>query len=188
MRRGLFAKGAATLLLVALMGSGALAQDASPGTAGHPLVGAWLVDTNAADDTNPPSTVVFHDDGTYLEIDVDGVAAGVWEPTGPQTAALTFGFRGHDENGALIGSTIRATVEVAADGQSLTATYTVDFLGPDGTQTGELGPGMATGTRVTVEPMGSPVAPLQPPASPAASMVPGGSPAASMVPVASPAG
>jgi hypothetical protein len=188
MRRGLLTLGASTLLLAALMGPGALAQDASSTTADHPLVGTWLVDTNAADDANPPSTVVFHSDGTYLEIDVDGVAGGVWEATGPQTAALTFGFRGRDENGAVIGSTIRADVEVAADGQSLTATYTIDFLGPDGTATGELGPGMATGTRVTVEPMGSPVGPLQPAASPVASMVPGTSPAPSVMPGASPAG
>jgi hypothetical protein len=189
MRRGSLTLGVSMLLFAAMLSPGALAQDASPGLAAHPLVGTWIVDTNTADDTNAPSTVEFHADGTYLEVDVDGVSAGAWEPAGPQTATLTFVFRGTDESGAPTSGTVRADVEVAADGQSLTATYTVEFAGPDGTPTGQLGPGEASGTRLKVEPMGSPVAPLQPPSSAAPSMMPGaGSPDASMMPAASPAG
>jgi hypothetical protein len=53
---------------------------------------------------------------------------------------------------------IRASIEVAPDGQSLTATYTLEFIDPDGTSSGEIGPGMAEGTKLAVEPMGTPVA------------------------------
>ena len=55
--------------------------------------------------------------------------------------------------------TIRATVEVAADGQTFTGDYTIeaDF---EGAPPGEFGPGSVTGTRIVVEPMGTPVGSL----------------------------
>lgn len=52
---------------------------------------------------------------------------------------------------------VRADIEVAEDGQTLTATYTGEFIGPDGTSTGEVGPGLAEGTRLAVEPQGTPI-------------------------------
>jgi hypothetical protein len=49
---------------------------------------------------------------------------------------------------------------VSADGQSWTADYTAELTG-EGLPTGEFGPGSATGTRINVEPMGTPVAPVE---------------------------
>jgi hypothetical protein len=88
------------------------------------------------------------------------VGLGVSEPTGPTSAALTFSNQGPSEQGG--GSlTIRATIEVAPDGQSLTADYTVEVSGVEGVPPGEYGPGSVTGTRVVVEPMGTPVGSLE---------------------------
>ncbi|MEA2597705.1 MAG: hypothetical protein QOF01_4174, partial [Thermomicrobiales bacterium] len=48
------------------------AQDATPSsridTAAHPLVGSWVIDTNADEPDNPPALVVFHADGTLIEL------------------------------------------------------------------------------------------------------------------------
>jgi hypothetical protein len=51
---------------------------------------------------------------------------------------------------------VRVEIEVAEDGQTLTATYTLEFTG-EGFPEGEIGPGMAEGVRIAVEPMGTPV-------------------------------
>lgn len=142
-------------------GADALAQDATPAApAGHPIVGAWLIDVDADDPANPPGLVIFRDDGTYLQADPDGrTGVGSWEATGPDTAALTALFHGQDETGDFADTTkVRATVEVADDGDALTAEYTLEFIGPDGTSGGEIGPGTATAERIAVEPVGTPVA------------------------------
>ena len=77
-----------------------------------------------------------------------------------------------DSAGKVGRSTIRATFEVAADGQSLSAVYTIEFV-ETGVPTGQMGPGTATATRIVVEPMGTPVMPLGgPAASPDASTAP----------------
>lgn len=152
------------LLLAAVIMSGTLivaggtfttAQDATPAAlTEHPLVGTW---TLAIEGEEYPSTLdVFSADGTYVEASsIDGFGAGAWEATGENTANLTF--RVIHVDGTAV---IRATLEVAPDGQSLTATYTVETIAPDGTSSGELGPGTAEGTKVTVEPPGTPVGPL----------------------------
>ena len=57
--------------------------------------------------------------------------------------------------------TIRASIEVAEDGQSFAGTYTFEppaaFAEAMGAPAGQLGPGEVTGQRVAVEPMGEPV-------------------------------
>jgi hypothetical protein len=79
--------------------------------------------------------------------------------TGATSAGLTVTEQNPpDEGGGTI--TIRATIEVAPDGQSLTADFTVEVSGIEGMPTGEYGPGSVTGTRVVVEPMGTPVGSL----------------------------
>ena len=56
------------------------------------------------------------------------------------------------------GGIIRASIEVAPDGQSFTATYTLEFIDQEtGEGSGEYGPGTATGTRLAVEGPGTPV-------------------------------
>ena len=123
------------------------------------MVGTWVL----TDDSNPegPSTIVgaFSSDGTFVQVEEGDVGVGVWEPTGPTSAALTFtGQNPPDEGGGNF--TIRATFEVAPDGQSLTADYTLEGSGMEGVPPGEYGPGQVTGTRVVVEPMGTPVGSL----------------------------
>jgi hypothetical protein len=151
------------LLGLAVAGRGAVAQEATPVVAPggvHPVVGSWLADTDTDDPANPPSLLVFHADGTYVEVEADGAGAGSWAATGERTADLTIVFLegdGGDEGGGGGMVTIRAAVEVAADGQSLTAQYTIEFTAPDGTSTGQYGPGGVTGTRIAVEPMGTPL-------------------------------
>ena len=156
---------AVSVLVISLLAIGgsasvALAQDASPmPTATSPLVGAWLIDIDGDPNTDPTQGI-FHADGSYIQTDQGAnVAVGAWESTGPSTADLTFAWYGVDQSGVDGSTTVRVTVTVGPDGQSLTAVYTLEFSRP-GLPTGQMGPGTATGTRVAVEPMGTPVAPL----------------------------
>ena len=173
----------AVLVVAALVGAVALgrsagtaAQDATPdAAAGHPLVGAWLADTDADDPANPPSLIVFHGDGTYLQTDPDGSnGVGTWEATGARTAALTAIFHAAEEGAeGVFTVTVRATVEVDEAGDGWVAGYTLEFVGPDGASQGEVGPGTAVGERIAVEPMGTPTASMEeafaePAATPAA--------------------
>lgn len=141
------------MLCGAFGGSLAIAQDATPAATGdHPLVGAWLF-VDQANPESPYSVDIFHADGTYVTMDGEGAAAGgVWDATGPNSADLTFVTFQPEGRGV-----IRADVELAQDGQSLTATYTFELVGPDGTSTGQIGPGMVEATKLTVEPQGTPV-------------------------------
>jgi hypothetical protein len=154
------------LALVGLVGPvRAGARQATPVVAqpgAHSLVGAWLLDSDPAPD-NVLSLSVFHADGTYTEFDPeDGSAgAGAWVSTGDNTAILTIVFLEAADDGSAAGqATVRATIEVAADGQSFTASYTLEFIDPDGTSTGEYGPVDATATRIVAEAPGEPVGTL----------------------------
>lgn len=151
------------------------AQDATPPAAstlaGFPLVGAWLADTDVNDPNNPPSLFIFTSDGIYMQSNADGSDGyGTWRVTGPNTAELTILFNSTDESGKNANTdTVRARIEVAPDGQSFTAQYTLESSrGP----AGEYGPGMVSGTRINVESMGTPVGTLNdlfgPQASPVA--------------------
>ena len=129
------------------------------GTEGHPIVGTWNTETSSGD----PGEVVFSADGTLVSLDSEDVSLGVWRATGPSTVALMFsGLIPAEEAGSGGGRfTIRATLEVAADGQSFSGDYTVEVTGVEGMPTGEYGPDSVTGTRVVVEPMGTPVGSLE---------------------------
>ena len=147
----------ALALLSPAAGGRGRAQDATPASlAGHPLVGAWILDTDAADPANPPALAAFTADGVYVQADADGSDGyGAWAATGERTADLTIVFHAVDEAGAVGSTTVRAAVEVEADGQALTATYTLEFAG-EGAPAGEIGPVEATGERIGVEAMGTP--------------------------------
>ena len=119
--------------------------------ADHPLIGTWTLVT---DDQELPDVIIFADDGSVIDVESSGtVQLGVWEPTGDTTATLTVTSYDEDEGGG----TIRASFEVASDGQSFTATYTFELFDPaTGESMGEYGPGTATGTRVVAEEPGTP--------------------------------
>jgi hypothetical protein len=134
-----------------------MAQGAA--TEDHPLVGTWLADTDTEDESNGLELFTFHPDGSYISVEPEGygTSLGIWEASGPTTANVTI-LAESDAVGADTGTlTIRAAFEVSEDGSSFTASYTFEFIGPDGTSTGEAGPGMTSGTRLEVEAPGTPV-------------------------------
>jgi len=53
------------------------------------VVGAWLLDVGN-DPGSPPTTAIFHADGTYIQTDGVGTGIGSWAATGPTTGDLTF--------------------------------------------------------------------------------------------------
>lgn len=162
MRRWMMTLGVVVLLLLAPSARPSAvtwAQDADPGArAGHPVVGSWLADTDVDEPMNPLSLFTFHDDGTYFQSEGSLTGVGAWEPADEQTALLTFLAHVPDDAGNVTTIKVRATIEVEADGMSFMAPYTIEATGPDGTSSGEFG-GSASGTRIVVEPMGTPVGP-----------------------------
>lgn len=87
---------------------------------------------------------------------------GAWAATGATTANVTVISYDETEESGISGTvTIRAALEVGADGDSLTGEYTFAYVGADGTAPGEAGPGTLTGTRLVVEGPGEPVMTLE---------------------------
>ena len=79
MRRMSLTRGVLGLALVAVaaMGSATLAQDASPAAmAGHPLIGAWIVDIDTRDDRGPANVDTFGAEGNALDSFAVGTGAG----------------------------------------------------------------------------------------------------------------
>jgi hypothetical protein len=169
MRRFAVRVSVTVVVLLTLMGALALgghlaAQDAATpepmaqvATEGHPLVGTWIADTDLADPANPQETFIFTADGAFISVETGDAALGTWAATGASTAILTLAEFEVDEEGNALAITIRATIEVGADGNSFTAAYTLEVTGPDGTSTGEAGPAQASGTRLVAEAPGTPV-------------------------------
>ncbi len=152
--------------LVAIMVNGspvAVAQEASPAAgADHPIVGSWRLDTDTANPTNPMTLAVFTSDGVYFQVEpLDGpgpgssVGVGSWEPTGETTGDMTFVI----VIGTSLTVVVRASID-SADGESLTATATSELIQPDGTSSGEMGPVFVEGTKISVEPQGTPAGSL----------------------------
>ena len=164
-----------TAALLAVPQQRTIAAQATPVTAGAPLVGAWELQTQAGNPSHPPSVAVFNADGTYYESDADGSdGAGTWQMTGPNTAILTIVVHGTDEKGNYIAQIkVRASITLDASGNSFTAPYTIEFTTPDGKSTGQLGPETATATRIMAEAPGTPVGTLPPNGAP----LPGATPA-----------
>ncbi len=153
-------------VLLALIGlgmrAGVVAQDATP-TPDHPLIGTWIADTDLEDPDNPQDAFLFTADGGFVEIDANGDQnLGAWEATGATTANLTIVTSAGDDEGANFGTVvIRASFEVGADGDSFTGEFTIEFIEPDGTTSGEAGPGQVSGERLTVEAPGTPTTTLE---------------------------
>ncbi|MBA2521303.1 MAG: hypothetical protein H0V24_16725 [Chloroflexia bacterium] len=107
----------------------ASAQDATPtAMAGHPIVGTWIIDRDVAATTEVPVVVVFTADGGF--IDPGQGVAGVWEATGPRSAAMTI--IPFVERGAGGYSVVRATWEVEEGGDSMSGPASVTVVTPDG--------------------------------------------------------
>ena len=141
------------MLATVLVVPSAVAQDASPSFEGHPFVGAWLVDTNTSDATEPPTRIVVHPDGTLLQVDQTTVAIGVWEPTGGEAAALTVTAQVDAGDGKVAVATVRAEVVLGPGSDAWTAEATTEWVDEAGTTSGQMGPIPAAATRIAVEPM-----------------------------------
>lgn len=171
-----------TVLLTLMLAAGVVAATATrtkdPGGA-HSLVGAWVA-VNDLDPSAAPSDVIVHADGTATLFTSDGPYAGVWHPTDASNAEATFV---STVNGGV--ATFRVQVTVAGDGDTFHGTYTFESACGCGDSSGQLGPGSVSATRIILEPMGEPVAPLptpEPGPSPSADTAPTDSPAPSSAP------
>ena len=144
----------------------------------HPAIGAWLIESSPGDATDPPELATVAPGGIITNAGPDGTGYGSWTATGERSADATFLFPLADPTcGCLVGyGTIRASIEVAEDGQSFAGTYTVELpaatADAPGAPAGQLGPGEVTGQRIVVDPMGVPVGPLPEEASPDEPAVP----------------
>ncbi|HEY7034405.1 MAG TPA: hypothetical protein VH482_23920 [Thermomicrobiales bacterium] len=137
------------------------AQEDTATAAGHPLVGTWIID-DVNNPTDAPSLTVFTADGIVLDASAAGrTGAGSWRVTGPRSGAATFVYVIEGPAGNYRANVIiRAALDVAAGGNTLTARYSYTAVAPDGTVVRSLR-STARGVRVSVEPVeaeGSPLA------------------------------
>jgi hypothetical protein len=142
---------------------GAVAHEGTPEAAKvHPFAGTWMLDSPDREPGDAPEIAVVTSDGTYVQSSIDGeVGFGAWEATGESTAVLTLWFTAFDDDRSYAGSiVIRADIEVSADEQSWTGTYTIEYVDPMGAGTGQYGPDTATASRVIAEGAGEPVGPI----------------------------
>lgn len=159
MRRSITILAACLLILVALA-PGAAAQDQP--MVDHPAVGAWMIEPVAME---PPELFTAAADGIVVNAGPDGTGYGAWASTGDHTADVTFLSPMVDPEAGFLGFvTIRASVEVADDGQRFSGTWTAEFPADVaeamGMPAGELGPSDVSGVRIVVDPMGEAVAPM----------------------------
>lgn len=146
---------AVVLLGALLFGGGRFAAAQEIEMAEHPARGSWTVASDPGDtEYSPRMMILSADGGAFFVSGYRYTGVGRWEPTGETTAAVTF--TAVTDGPAQI--VIRASVEVAADGQSFAGTFTDEFVfDPAGGGTsGEIGPGTTTGTRLAAEAPGTP--------------------------------
>ena len=140
----------------------------------HPIVGSWRVSlavTGAMDQEGALNT--FSADGTVLA-SVKPVSPappgasfgqvfaslmhGNWTVVGPNQVALTIVRLQTDESGNYLGTVSSTGVaEVSSDGQGLSGSFTYDVADPAGNVVAS-GTGTLEGTRLEVQPMGTPPA------------------------------
>jgi hypothetical protein len=178
----------ALLLAAVAAAPGVVAHD----TAEHPAIGTWIIDTSP-EDGNPPELVTVAPGGIIVDAFSEGTAYGSWAATGDRTADATFVAPAIDPEAGFLGFfTVRTSFEVAADGQSVAGTYTIEYPAAlaeaVGAPVGQYGPVEVTGQRVIVEPMGEPVGPIpeEPAEPPAPDETPQAPEASPMAPEESP--
>jgi hypothetical protein len=135
------------------------AQEVTPTTdlAAHPLVGAWMFDTDLASQADPPELGLFTSDGIFIGLG-SSESAGSWTASDPQTGALTLISRFDDDGGGY--AVIRGPHVVDATGDRWTCDCTYTIVAADGTVL-DAGRSSSEGVRIPVEPaeaMGTPLA------------------------------
>ena len=137
------------LMMSVVLGPTALAAvDDTDMMTTHPLVGAWVIETQAYDGNRTRTLILIDPAGLVTAASKQGVGLGAWQPTGDRTADLTFRFFDKFQLGKL-----RASAEVSEDGQRFTASATVEVSDDLFESTGPLGPIAVSATRIAVEPM-----------------------------------
>jgi acetyl esterase/lipase len=132
------------------------AQDST--AAGHPLVGAWVLDVDVESADDPPVYVLFHADGTWLVANPyygDGV--GPWHPTGARAADATVVFQDlNPDPNQVVPGTLTASLAIAVDatGDAFAARLASEGRWPDGTLAVR-DDSTARGTRLAVAPLGA---------------------------------
>jgi hypothetical protein len=165
--------------------SSAAAQDARSEMAKHPIVGSWwvsLASTGAMDQESLASTGAMDQESVLDTFTADGTVLasvkpvspappgaafgqtfaslmhGTWTVAGPNQVALTLVRLQTDESGNYLGTvTVPAVGEVSSDGQGLSGSFTYDVADPAGNVVAS-GTGTFEGTRLEVQPMGTPPA------------------------------
>lgn len=143
----------------------AMAQEATPTAAAeHPIVGAWRV---VPDPPGPPLVlIVYHADGTLtysvpsgspappdapFTVTFDTPAYGVWESTGPRSAALSAVAIESDEQGTFLGTlNFHGTVQIDDTLNAYEFVGVVEPADPSGAVVGTF-PVSTTATRIEVD-------------------------------------
>lgn len=160
------------LVLAVALGPGRLptaAQGGTPPAVGHGFVGSWLLTVPATAPAHSLATVMA--DGTLIDSDppvfpagggapvsFHSAGQGVWQQTGPTTAALTFVDVVADAQGNYLGAeTISEEWTLGADGNSISGRFRVAAVDPSG-KVVSLVSGTVQGTRIALQPLASPAA------------------------------
>lgn len=156
---------AVIMLLIAVLLGGVAAGHgrfvAAQGTsmADHPAIGSWVVHRDPDISNWPNELMILSADGTAFDYGAyQSTGVGVWQPTGANTATVTFTVT--SDGPAYI--VIRASIEVAPDRHSYMGTFTIEavFDPAHGGTSGEIGPGKVEGTRMMAQAPGTPKASL----------------------------
>jgi len=149
---------------------GTAAQDEAA-AAGHPMVGSWRETISEPGFSSFEVLTAYHADGTTVgggttafatgpaEVALLGPGVGVWEATGPESAAYTVEFLITDAVGSDVRrETITGVRQFSADGQSFTGELRYEIREADGTAE-VAGERTESGTRMTVVPFDAMVVP-----------------------------
>lgn len=129
----------------------AFAQETtSASLADHPLVGAWMVDTNVDTDTDSPEIGIFHSDGSVFGLGASRWVSGAWEAADNTTGLATMAGVFEANGGGYVVLRGPHAVDETGDGWTCACTFTV--VAPDGTVL-DSGQATAHGTRLPVEPV-----------------------------------
>jgi hypothetical protein len=144
------------------------AQPGTPAAAERDFVGAWRLTFDTPVGPSQ-SLLTIMADGTLLfsgrparpadgGVPVTFVSAGhgVWEPTGPSTAAMTWiGFVSDGEGDFLATATDSVEATLEADGNAWRGAYSATVADPSG-EVIFVGGGTVEATRITVQPLATP--------------------------------
>jgi hypothetical protein len=139
----------------------------------HPVVGTWRLAVTPAAAAPHPALFAFAADGTLAVVGPPALPAppgapyrathlasglGVWAAAGASAAAFTADLLASDEDGTFVGTlTLRGTAAVGGDRREIAGDYEATAVDPGGqVVAGAGGGGRLRGTRMAVEPPGTP--------------------------------